>query len=50
VGDNKFSAKGLTPVRGDRLRLRIILPSGEEFSSIFPSGKKAAAGAAFPLR
>jgi hypothetical protein len=35
VGDNKFSAKGLTPVRGNRLRASIILPSGEEFSSIF---------------
>ena len=35
VGDNKFSAKGLTPVPGDRLRARIILPGGEEFSSIF---------------
>jgi hypothetical protein len=35
AGANKFSAKGLTPVRGDRLRARIILPGGEEFSSIF---------------
>ena len=35
VGENKFSAQGLTPVPGDRLRASIILPSGEEFSSIF---------------
>jgi hypothetical protein len=35
AGDNRFSAKGLTPVPGDRLRARIILPSGEELSAIF---------------
>jgi hypothetical protein len=27
---------GLTPVPGDRLTNRIILPNGDEFSSIFP--------------
>jgi hypothetical protein len=35
AGDNKLKANGLTPVAGDRLRARIILPSGEEFSAIF---------------
>ncbi len=35
VGDNKLTAKGLTPVRGSRLRARIILPNGDELSSIF---------------
>ncbi len=35
AGDNKLTAKGLTPVPGDRLRTRIILPNGDELSSIF---------------
>ena len=35
AGDNKLTAKGLTPVLGDRLRARIILPNGDELSSIF---------------
>jgi len=35
AGDNKLAAKGLTPGPGDRLRARIILPSGEEFWPIF---------------
>ena len=35
AGDNRLTANGLTPVPGDRLRTRIMLPSGEEFSSIF---------------
>ncbi len=35
AGDNKLAAKGLTPLPGDRLRARIILPNGEELSSIF---------------
>ena len=35
AGDNKLAAKGLTPLPGDRLRARIILPNGDELSSIF---------------
>ena len=35
AGDNKLTAKGLTPLPGDRLRARIILPNGDELSSIF---------------
>src|SRR5437773_3399129 len=35
AGNNKLTAKGLTPLPGDRLRARIILPSGEEFWPIF---------------
>lgn len=35
AGDNKLTAKGLTPRPGDRLRARIILPNGDELSSIF---------------
>jgi len=35
AGDNKLKASGLTPVPGDRLRARIILPGGEEFWPIF---------------
>jgi len=35
AGDNKLTAKGLTPLPGDRLRARIILPGGEEFWPIF---------------
>ena len=35
AGDNKLTARGLTPLPGDRLRARIILPSGDELSAIF---------------
>ena len=35
AGDNKLAAKGLTPLPGDRLRARIILPNGDELSAIF---------------
>ena len=35
AGDNKLTAKGLTPRPGDRLRARIILPNGDELSAIF---------------
>jgi len=35
AGDNKLAAKGLTPLAGDRLRARIILPNGDELSAIF---------------
>jgi hypothetical protein len=35
AGENKLAAKGLTPLPGDRLRARIILPNGDELSSIF---------------
>jgi hypothetical protein len=35
AGDNKLTAKGLTPLPGDRLRARIILPNGDELSAIF---------------
>ena len=35
AGDNKLTAKGLTPLPGDRLRARIILPNGDELSLIF---------------
>ena len=35
AGNNKLKASGLTPVPGDRLRARIILPGGEEFWPIF---------------
>jgi hypothetical protein len=35
-GDHKpLTAKGLTPLPGDRLRARIILPNGDELSAIF---------------
>ena len=34
AGDNKFTAPGLKPVPGDRLRARITLPSGEELESV----------------
>jgi len=40
AGDDKLTAKGLAPLPGDRLRARIILPSGEEFWPIFPSDKE----------
>jgi hypothetical protein len=35
AGDNKLAAQGLTPLPGDRLRARIILPNGDELSVIF---------------
>ena len=35
AGDNKLAAKGLTPVLGDRLRARIVLPNGDELSAVF---------------
>jgi hypothetical protein len=35
AGDNRLTAKGLTPLPGDRLRARIILPNGDELSAIF---------------
>src|SRR5258707_3475998 len=35
AGENKLAAKGLTPLPGDRLRARIILPNGDELSVIF---------------
>ena len=34
AGDNKFTAAGIKPVPGDRLRARITLPTGEEFESV----------------
>jgi hypothetical protein len=35
AGDNKLAANGLTPLPGDRLRARIVLPNGDELSAIF---------------
>jgi hypothetical protein len=35
AGDNKLTATGLAPLPGDRLRARIVLPNGDELSSIF---------------
>ena len=35
AGDNRLAAKGLTPLPGDRLRARIVLPGGDEVSAIF---------------
>jgi len=35
AGDNKLTAKGLTPLPGDRLRARIVLPNGDDLSAIF---------------
>jgi len=35
AGDNRLAAKGLTPLPGDRLRVRIVLPGGDEVSAIF---------------
>jgi hypothetical protein len=35
AGDNKLTATGLKPRVGDRLRARMVLPSGEEVSSLF---------------
>jgi hypothetical protein len=40
AGDNKLTATGLTPLLGDRLRARIILPNGNELSSIFSFRQK----------
>lgn len=34
VGDNKFTAPGVKPAPGERLRARITLPSGEEFEAV----------------
>jgi hypothetical protein len=34
AGSNKFTATGLKPVPGDRLRARITLPSGEDLESV----------------
>ena len=39
AGNNKFTATGLAPVPGDRLRARITLPSGEELESVSLVGK-----------
>jgi hypothetical protein len=35
AGDNKLTATGLKPRVGDRLRARMVLPGGEEASSLF---------------
>ncbi len=34
ASDHKFMAPGLEPARGDRLKARIRLPSGEELESV----------------
>ncbi len=34
AGAHKFTAPGIEPVQGDRLRARITLPSGEEVESV----------------
>lgn len=34
AGEGKFTATGLQPVRGDRLRARIVLPTGEALESV----------------
>ena len=34
AGDHKFTAPGIVPARGDRLKARITLPSGEELESV----------------
>ncbi len=34
ASDHKFTAPGLEPAPGDRLKARIRLPSGEEFESV----------------
>ena len=34
AGDDKFTAPGLVPAPGERLRARITLPSGEELESV----------------
>jgi hypothetical protein len=35
AGGNKLTAPGLKPVAGERLRARIVLPNGDEVSSVF---------------
>ena len=35
AGGNKLIAPGLEPIAGQRLRARIILPNGDEVSSVF---------------
>ena len=35
AGGNKLTAPGLKPVPGERLRARIVLPNGDEVSSVF---------------
>jgi hypothetical protein len=35
AGDNKLTASGLKPTRGDRVNARIRLPSGEEAAILF---------------
>ncbi len=35
AGGNKLTAEGLKPIAGERLRARIILPNGDEVSSVF---------------
>jgi hypothetical protein len=39
AGGNKFTATGLKPDPGDRLRARIALPGGEEIESVVLVGK-----------
>ena len=34
AGDDKFTAPGIVPAPGDRLKARITLPSGEELESV----------------
>jgi hypothetical protein len=34
AGSDKFAAPGVEPVRGDRLKARIKLPTGEELESV----------------
>ncbi len=34
AGDDKFTAPGIVPARGDRLKARITLPGGEELESV----------------
>ncbi len=34
AGDDKFTAPGLVPAPGDRLKARITLPSGEQLESV----------------
>ena len=42
AGAHKFTAPGIEPAPGDRLRARITLPSGEELESValFSQGKR----------
>jgi hypothetical protein len=35
AGANKLTAPGIEPLAGERLRARIILPNGDEVSSVF---------------